>query len=236
MPTPFAVPEPDLPPIEGGWELQPFGSEAEPELARLQFWAPSRPDQLYDLDADPRAAEFHDAMPYWAWLWESAPRTVRALERRGVEGRVLEVGAGLGAVGIALAVRASGRVLITLTDHDPLSITAIRANAARHGLKTDAVQPLDWRTPTEIPGGRFPTIIGCEVIYDTGSHMALLEVLERHLEPGGRVYLADPGRDRVAQFLKRAESHGFRAALETENGSAAEPVRGEFRILVLTRP
>lgn len=234
MGTQSAGPNSDLPPIEGGWELQPLAGEADSDLAAIQLWAPARPDQLYDLDADPGAADFHDSMPYWAWLWESAPRMVRALERRSVHGRVLEVGAGLGAVGIALAARSNGQTEITLTDHDPLSIAVMRANAARHGLNPDAVRSLDWRAPTQLPGGPFKAIIGCEVIYDPSSHTALLDVFENCLEPGGRVYLGDPGRDRVPQFLKRARSRGFHTALETEEGLPAEPERGEFRILVLT--
>ncbi len=230
-----ASPESDLaglPGIAGGWELQPLAGPEDPELAAIELWAPARPDLLFDPDEAPASAEFHGAMPYWAWLWDSAPRMVRALERRGLEGRVLEVGAGLGAVGIGLAARSAGKAQVTLTDYDPLSIAVMRANAVRHGLPRECAQLLDWRSIPEHEA--FDAIIGCEVTYDPTTHSALLDVFERLLTPGGQVYLADPGRERVPQFQRRARERGFSITLEDEHGAPAEAVRGEFRMLVLS--
>lgn len=241
----MSTPEPDsssvpiLPSVEGGWELQALArtdapdDPGEPALSAIELWAPSRPDQLYDLDATPDAAEYHDSMPYWAWLWDAAPTMVRALERRAIRGRVLEVGAGLGAVGVALAARSKGHVQVTLTDHDPLSIAALQANAARYPEALLSVRALDWRSPSDAPGAPFSTIIGCEVIYDPKSHAALLDVFQRYLKRDGHVYLVDPGRPQLPQFLRRARARGFLATTETVDGERAEPERGELRVVEL---
>lgn len=245
--------EAGLPRLDGGWELQTLvfpsasaGGSSQVGLplrpnCPVQLWVPAHPDRLFDHDAVDGAGNYHETMPYWAWLWDTVPTTVAALERRGIHGRVLEIGAGLGAVGIALAARGAARrsspVQVTLSDYDATSIPVMAANAALNALDDVDVWRLDWRALGGAPRVRFDAIIGCEVIYDPKSHGALLDVFERFLEPGaGRAYIADPGRERAPQFVKRARARGLRVQIEDAEGQPAELAAGELRILVLSVP
>ncbi|MEM8710474.1 MAG: hypothetical protein AAGG01_05945, partial [Planctomycetota bacterium] len=85
----------ELPSLEGGWELG--------EYDLVSLWVPREPDALLDDAGVQERNRFNDTMPYWAWLWDSAPTMMRALIDRCVGGRVLEVGAGLGLVGLGVA-------------------------------------------------------------------------------------------------------------------------------------
>ena len=223
--------DPRLPAIEGGWEQQ-LG-----RYARL--WVPKQPDALFDPDAQVERREYHAAMPYWAWVWDAADPCVEGLLRhglagRGVEGRVLEVGAGLGAVGIALAATLGERVTCTLSDYDPLAIQAMYVNAELNGLEETRVWALDWRDLNRAPEERFDVIIGCEVIYDSTSHAALLDVFERYLErESGRALIFDPGRAPARQFARRARQRGFSVLVQDQDGARAELLPGEARWLVI---
>lgn len=220
--------DPRLPTLEGGWEIQ--------KGRYVQLWAPKQPDALFDPDAEVERHEYHDTMPYWAWVWDAVDPCVDALLQRGVEGRVLEVGAGLGAVGLALAVQLGDRVSCTLSDYDPLAVQAMHVNADLNHLEATRVWTLDWRDLSEAPEERFDVIIGCEVIYDPTSHEALLDVLDRYLEPhSGTALIFDPGRTPAKQFVRRAEKRAFTVKVEDTNGHSAAIQPGEPRWLLLER-
>ncbi len=226
-----------LPTLKGGWERQTLALPPRAAADPVQLWVPAQPDQLFDHDAVHGAGDYHESMPYWAWLWDTVPATVEALERRALEGRMLEIGAGLGAVGIALAARSSGRIRATLSDYDPTSISAMEANAALNGLADADVWQLDWRSLDGAEPTRFDFIVGCEVIYDPKSHGALLDVFERFLEPqAGQAFIADPGRDRAPQFVKRARARGMEVQIQDAEAVGAELTQGKFRMLILSLP
>src|SRR5215471_21542302 len=62
--------------------------------------------------------------------------------------RVVEFGAGVGAAGLALAKRATGRVALTLVEIDPQLARLARDNAAANDLAAD-VLVLDVTAPAE---------------------------------------------------------------------------------------
>lgn len=218
--------DPRLPIVEGGWELQ--------QGRHVQLWVPRQPDALFDPDAEVERHEYHGTMPYWAWVWDAVDPCVEGLLQRGVRGKVLEVGAGLGAVGIALAVQLGNRVSCTLSDYDPVAVQAMGVNADLNGLDDSRVWTLDWRDLRCAPEERFDVILGCEVIYDPTSHAALLDVFERYLEPGsGRALIFDPGRAPAKQFVRRAEQRGFTVNIENADGESAAIRPGEARWLQL---
>ena len=216
-----------LPEIEGGWQLV--------EWEAIRLWIARSPEALLDHDSPRTRHTYNDAMPYWAWLWESAAPMTRALASRGMEGTVLEVGAGLGAVGLGLAA-ANPNIELTLSDNDPQSVATLAVNALLNRLPEIRVWTLDWRQPGLIPEESFNAIIGCEVTYDAPTHEPLLDVFDRFLAPrDGRVLLTDAGRPRLPQFIRRAEARGWSVQIQTMDGQDAPPAAGEARLLTLTR-
>lgn len=219
----------ELPTIVGGWERRAFDLEPPVEL-----WVPKNPDALLDDEAVQERHRFNDSMPYWAWIWDSAPTFARALQRHDFDAaaRVLELGAGLGLNGIAFASRT--RASVTLTDHDPLALDALRVNVELNGVDAH-VADLDWRRPDAIEAGAFDVVLGCDVSYEGQAHEPLLEVLDHALASGGVAHLADPGRARLPQFLKRAAGRAFEACTFDADGEPADPETGRFRRIELRR-
>lgn len=208
----------ELPPLKGGWELRSFDLPGAPPL---ELFVPGQPDALLEDVAVIERSRVHDAMPYWAWLWDSAPEMVAALACEPIPrgARVLEVGAGLGFVGLGLALVHGASV--TMTDYDPTALQVIPVQARLNGLDGMEAVHLDWRDPASGPSGPFDVIVGCDVIYEAGAHMPLLDLCIRLLAPGGAAWFADPGRKRRKGFLARAEARGFDVEV-ADHGSGAE--------------
>jgi predicted nicotinamide N-methyase len=132
--------------------------------------------------------------PYFAELWPAAVPLARFLiaSRIGEGERVLELGCGLGFVGIALARVLGARV--TLTDGSPTALElASRAIALNGPFEHDpVVVRLDWREP--VVESRFPIVIGADVLYEPESFPALAKAARACVAPGGSVFLAEPRR------------------------------------------
>jgi len=152
-----------------------------------------------------------EGLPFWAELWSSSLELARwSLEggvRRGL--RVLELGCGVGLVGIA-AARAGG--LVTMTDYEPDALEFARLNVVEnlrgenlHGRVR--VEALDWRVPYR--GERYPLVMGSDIIYDRILFEPLLRLLDECLAPGGRAILAEPDRSIGHAFLALAPHAGF---------------------------
>lgn len=128
------------------------------------------------------------SLPLWAKIWPSCLVLAMFLERYPFPegGTVLEVGAGIGLVGLSVA--AGGRGVI-LSDLDPGAQLFCRIAALKNGLQ-DRVQV----TRVDFTRDRLPepcrTIIGCEVLYHEAHAAPLLEFLSANLAEGGEVVLA----------------------------------------------
>ena len=185
------------------------------------------------LDALLDQAKSEDDIPFWAELWPSSRALAAWLWERDLRGlSVLELGCGVGLAGIAAALRGA-RVL--QTDYAPGALALARENALRNGCPDIAQQVADWRDFP--PLGRFDLILGADILYEPRVHVHLRQVLERHLRPGGRAVLADPGRLGAEQFMAAAERAGWRWTLEEwpAGGGKAEE-RRPVDIFVLTPP
>lgn len=192
---------PGLPEIPFGW------TEAEFRVLDRSFrlMVPFRPDSLLDSPEVLSASLEDDYMPYWAYVWPAALQISEAILRTPwPEGtRVLELGCGLGLVGIA-ALAAGYHV--SLTDYDLKAITTAKMNAAINGFPNADAFVLDWRTP---PESTYPVIIGCDVTYESRNHTPLLDLIERMLELQGVCWIADGGRHAAPAFIETARNRGF---------------------------
>lgn len=174
-------------------------------VAPLRLLCPESVDALLErVDPDSPGAE--ERIPYWADLWPSADGMVRWLfsglaPRR--PGSALELGCGLGLVGMA-ALRLGWR--IDLGDRDPDAVALAGRNLAANGLDPRRARLVDWRDP---PDARYDSILAADILYEQAFAEPLTHFLSAALAPGGRAYLAEPGRP-VAGAALAAFAERFR--------------------------
>ena len=201
---------PGLPVIPCGW------TEAEFRVLDRSFrlMVPFRPDSLLDSPEVLSANALDDYMPYWAYLWPAALQIAESMLQNPWprETRVLELGCGLGLVGIA-ALAAGCQV--SLTDYDVNAITTARLNAALNGFPDADAFVLDWRSP---PVLTYAVIIGCDVTYESRNHAPILDLIDRMLEPDGFCWIADGGRNAAPAFVDLARMRGYSVGMRDLEG------------------
>jgi SAM-dependent methyltransferase len=163
---------------------------------QFRFYVPRSLDPFLD-EQDP----FQD-FPLWAKIWEAS--LVLADHLAGLQPephrRFLEIGCGLGTVGIVAA--AFGHRL-TMTEFNPDALQFARANAL-----TNLPQPqpeleivsLDWHDP-ELTG-KFDRIVASEVIYRGTDFDPIEQLILTHLAPDGEVILAEGLRKTSMEFFE----------------------------------
>lgn len=209
---------PQLPPVPGGWTVHEIGIGGN----SFQLWGPATPDVFLDI-AD--SADAPAECPYWADLWPAAREMAEFVLAREwpSPGPTLELGCGIGLVGIAAL--AAG-LDVTLTDAVPLAVRVAKRNAKQNGYQP-AARTLDWNNP---PGLTFPRILAADVLYDRELHPALLNTVDQILGVDGECWLGDPGRTVANEFVTLAEARGFSVSLHPP-----PLTRGEFCVLQLVR-
>lgn len=113
-------------------------------------------------------ASFDDAEGQKLWPASVAfARTLVATVPSPVKGcDVVEIGGGLGVVGLTAALAGARSVLIT--DFQPRSLELVEASAKANGLG-DIVSThlLDWNSPGDLAAlGRFDLVLGSDIMYD----------------------------------------------------------------------
>ncbi len=205
----------DLPPSPCGWVERQYSIAGR--VFRLAV--PARPDALLD-DPGVRVANGQDDyMPYWAYLWPAAIHMAKAvlLADWPVGSRVIELGCGLGLVGIAALAKGHR---VAMTDYEPKATAVARYNARINGFlegneeRFEAFE-LDWRRP---PKTTFPIIFGCDLLYEQRNLLPILDLLEVMLEPRGTCWLADGGRNVAHQFWYLARERGFHVTMRDHEG------------------
>jgi predicted nicotinamide N-methyase len=151
-----------------------------------------------------------DRLPFWTQLWPSGTALAQAIAARPLAGRrVLELGCGLGLVGVT-AARAGATV--TVVDRSPEAIAFATLNAERNGVTLQAaVRAFDQprRLLAEAP---WDLVLAADVLYEQRNVPVLLWLLPRLVAQDGEVWLADPGRPMLSRFLSGAEATGWRRA------------------------
>ncbi|MFZ5774057.1 MAG: class I SAM-dependent methyltransferase [Thermodesulfobacteriota bacterium] len=151
--------------------------------------------------------------PFWIKLWEAAmvlADLMLATPPRKQGETLLELGAGLGAPGLAAAL-AGYRV--TLSDYEPHILDFQRVSAAASNLPDIEYRIIDWLKPPSLP--RFDTIIGAEILFREEFFQPLLAVFRQLLAEDGVIYLAhDVRRVSLPKFLLLAEKE-YEVAVST---------------------
>lgn len=163
------------------------------------------------------------AFPFWSRLWESSIVLAHILadspERHG--GRLLELGAGLGAPGL---VASAAGYEVVLGDYEEFILDFQRVSAAASNVESVEPTFFDWLNPPDI--GTFDVISGAEILFKEEFLDPLLNICKNYLREGGTIYLAhDVKRKCLPLFLERAEYYfhiGTRKQTIQRNGLAVD--------------
>lgn len=144
--------------------------------------------------------------------------------------RVLELGAGLGAVGLSAATAGAASVLLTDYDADVLGFA--RQAAAENGVSERVTTAqLDWSAEEGVPeGAPFELVLGADVLYDKDNARHIARLLPRLLADGGRCLISDQ-----TQWPWRADFSVACAAVGLVVDDATLPAPEDVRLLSITR-
>ena len=145
---------------------------------------------------------FHD-FPLWSKIWEASIVLSEYLAGIPVqqEKRFLEIGGGMGLVGI-IASAFGHRV--TMTEYNPDALNYARANAEKNSPSANSnleITQLDWNTPRL--EGLFDYIVGSEVVYKEKDFEPILKLFKRYLAPEGEIILAEGVRKTSMEFFRQ---------------------------------
>jgi predicted nicotinamide N-methyase len=165
---------------------------------RYWFFVPKSIDRFIDPE-DPL-----QDFPLWAKIWPASVVLAGHLSCLPVAPgqRILEIGSGLGVVGIIAACNGHD---VTLTDANPHALEFARANAHLNGCTQLTVQRLDWQDPQ--PEGEFDTIVGSEVVYKDQDIDRLLALFVNCLKPQGHIILVEEMRRTLDPFFRHLDPH-----------------------------
>ncbi len=185
--------------IASGWTLNMVGVTDPYDLL----------DQMIEQDRLHRDERF----PYWAEVWPASLGLSRWFCRGDFEPpslRAVELGCGLGLLGITLA-RLGWRIKATDFVEDALVFTSFNARNNQVGGRHQ-VGYLDWRHPVGNPSD---CLVAADVVYEKKNHPYLERVLRQLLLPGGRFYLSDPQRSSARPFCEALEEQGYEHLVES---------------------
>ncbi len=164
------------------------------------FFVPKSIDRFID------AGDVFQGFPLWAKVWEASMVLADHLARRKThnEKRILEIGAGLGVVGI---IASSFGHDVTMTEYNEDAMNFARANAEKNlisGYSRLKVVKLDWNNPDL--KGVFDYIIGSEVVYNERDYQPLLRLFRNYLRPDGEIILCEGIRKTSVDFFRQMGS------------------------------
>lgn len=151
-----------------------------------------------------------------AVLWPAAMALIEHLDAKIQASclnspRALELGAGLGAVGLFLARHKGCEVVVTEL---PESLPLLLRNVAENFPAGDGPQvvPLSWGNEEQMGTlGSFDLVVGSDVTYRPDCLTDLLATAARLLRPAGKLFLSLQDRPGEEASLENALSHGSQA-------------------------
>ena len=160
---------------------------------------------------DPITFAEDERLPYWAELWPAAVAMAQFMAQRlPLAGRqVLELGCGLGLVGVVAALHGA-RVLCT--DYEAAALAFAQHNARRNACAHMRFQLMDWRRPTL--RRRYDYILASDVIYEARNFGPLVTILRRYLARGGMAVFSEPGRVNAVPFFALVRQYGLTCKTE----------------------
>ncbi|MBT9437794.1 MAG: methyltransferase [Desulfobacterales bacterium] len=166
---------------------------------KFSFFVPKSLDRFIDPE------NVFNNFPLWAKIWEPCLILADYLASMPVnpEKRFLEIGGGLGLVGI-VASSFGHKVTMTEYNHDALNFA--KANAHINNCSSNIeIKELDWNKP-ELKG-TFDRILGCEIIYKKESFYPILRLFRTYLKEDGEILLSERARKSSMEFFRQMSEH-----------------------------
>ena len=166
---------------------------------KFSFFVPKSLDRFIDPE------NVLNNFPLWAKIWEPCLILADSLASMPVnpEKRFLEIGGGLGLVGI-VASSFGHKVTMTEYNHDALNFA--NANAHINNCSSNIeIKELDWNKP-ELKG-TFDRILGCEIIYKKESFYPILRLFRTYLKEDGEILLSERARKSSIEFFRQMNEH-----------------------------
>ena len=148
---------------------------------KFKFVVPKTLDDFIDLKDVTRD------FPLWAKIWEASWVLAEFFAHHPPQPshKILEVGAGIGVVGI---VASSFGHNITLTEYNQHALRFATANAVINDCRDIRIVRLDWRKPTLQQ--TFDSIIGSEITYHEKDFRHMCSLFSSYLKPHGQIMLS----------------------------------------------
>ncbi len=156
--------------------------------------------------------------PLWAKIWEASwiLADYMAAASPDPDKHVLEIGGGIGLVGITAA--AFGHC-ITMTESDDHAINFAKANAELNRVNNLEIGKLDWNKPSI--DNRFDMIIASEVVYKEKDFKPLENLFKTYLASMGEIVLASGMRNTTMAFFnylsQNYDIHARKKTLRSED-------------------
>ena len=168
--------------------------------------------------------------PYWAHLWTGSRVLADYVARWCAvhDGRVLEIGCGLGLAGVVAATRGAD---VTFVDAALPALAFVRASLRSNGVDGHTLCA-DYRALAA--SARFAWILAAEVAYEPAAFGDLAATIARHLAPGGTALVVDGFRTDTRPLYRALADAGLATrALELRVDEDGHPAR--IRITAATR-
>jgi predicted nicotinamide N-methyase len=148
---------------------------------KFRFATPRTIDRFLDLN------NIEHDFPLWAKIWKASWILAEYVAKHPPDPakHILEIGAGIGVVGVVASFFGHR---ITLTEYNAHALNFARANAEINQCSGVKVKKLDWHQPALHE--TFDWIIGSEVLYHDRDFEPLMALLRRYLKPGGIITLS----------------------------------------------
>ena len=133
-----------------------------------------------------------DEFPLWAKIWKASWVLAGYLAEMppDVNKRILEIGAGVGLVGM---VAATFGHQVTMTEYNSDALNFAHANACLNHCPELPIKKLDWNHP-ELKD-QFDLIVASEVTYNEENFSPLMRLFKSNLKPEGEIILASQIRE-----------------------------------------
>ncbi|MGW8193670.1 MAG: class I SAM-dependent methyltransferase [Desulforhopalus sp.] len=168
--------------------------------------------------------------PFWIRLWDAAIVLAYILgsQQQASGKRLLELGAGLGAPGLAAATAGFD---VTISDYEEIIMDFQKVSAAASGLSGIHFVHLDWLDPPAMEA--YDVLAGAEILFRDEFFSPLLSIFKSALKEDGAIFLAhDAKRQSLPKFLKLAQAEfdiGFKEQNIKRDGKTVTIVINRLR-------